>query len=408
MMVWKEEKMKLTTSIPCIIFIFVIAALLLSCSQRAKEDVWQVELKKEGGTTTITNPENPKYGEIDLDFAEDLSIGNDDDPNFQFYRVSSIIGDNEENIYVLDAGNCRVQKFDRNGKYLMTFGRKGQGPGEFMNPSAFTIDDDGNLYVSDQMKIEVFDAEGEYKKNITLENRIYEFLITPEGYIITHTILSEGEGSKKVVVKLNLEGKIIATLAEFTDVESVRSNTEEGSTMTIKAYHQYNYWPYLYPSGADEFVYAYPAEYKIFHMNSNGEQSLIIQREIAENLISREEKNFIMNGIREQIERRGIQITDDVLETACQFPPHRPYFNRILLDDAGRIYVRNAGSVLDQNVPVQLDIFSKDGFYLYKTSFPFTPDVIRKGRMYDVFTSQETGKVEIKRYRIKNWSQLEE
>jgi hypothetical protein len=240
------------------------------------------------------------------------------------------------------------------------------------------------------------------------KNRIYEFLITSEGHIITHTILTVDEGSKRAIIKLNPEGKIIATIAEFTDVEAVRSNTEKGSTLTFKAYHQYNYWPYLYLSGTDGFVYAYPFEYKIFHVNSNGEFSQIIQREIAPNLISREEKNFIIDGIKKQTKRRGIKITDDVLETACQFPSHRPFFNRILLDDVGRIYVRNARSVIDRNVAVQLDIFSKEGIYLYRTSLPFTPDMIHKGQMYDVFTSQETGEAEVKRYKIKNWGQLEE
>ncbi len=399
--------MKQTTLIQLVLIILAIASMLFCCSQQDQDNEWRAVKKKEEGTTIITNPKNPKYGEISLDLVEDLSIGNDDDENYLFYRVESIIVDNEENIYVLDAGNCRVQKFNKNGEYLQTIGRKGQGPGEFTNPAAFYRDREGTLYVLGQMKIQVFDAAGEYKKSIPLENRIYEFMITPDGQIITHTILRVDEGNKKAIIKLDLEGKIIATMAEFSDVKAVQSKTEEGNTVTFKAYHQYNYWPYLYPAGWEGFVYAYPSKYKIFNMNTKGELRLIIQRNIAPNLISREEKNFIMSGIKRQAERRGIQLTNDVLETACQFPPHRPFFNRILLDNAGRIYVRKAGSVLDGNIEVQLDIFSKDGFYFYRASVPFTPDFIFRGYMYDVFTSQETGEIEVKRYTIKNWDQLE-
>jgi len=399
--------MKKTTFTQFVLVLFIITALPFSCSQRGKNGTWRAETKTEGGTTIITNPKDPKYGEIDFDIVEDLSIGNDDDANYQFFRVGGIIVDKEENIYALDSGNCRVQKFDKNGKYLLTLGRKGQGPGEFMNPSAFYIDREGALYVSDQMKIEVFDAAGEYLKNIPLENRIYEFIVTPEEHIITHSILRVDEGNKKALIKLDLEGKILEIMDEFTDVKAVQSKTDEGSTMTFKAYHQYNYWPYLYPDGEHGFVYAYPSDYKIFHMNTKGELRRIIQIEVAPSLISREEKNFIINGIRKQTERRGIQLTNDALEAACQFPPHRPFFNRILLDDSGRIYVRKAGSVLDRKVEAQLDIFNKDGFYLYRTSLPFTPDLIYRGHIYDVFTSQETGEVELKRYQIKNWDQLE-
>jgi len=399
--------MKQKTITQSVFIIFVIAALLHSCAQQGQDKGWQAVTKKEGRVTTVTNPKDPKYGEVQMDIVEDLSIGNDDDTNYQFYRVNGILLDEEENIYALDSGNCRVQMFDKNGKYLQTMGRKGQGPGEFANPSAFYIDREGTLYVSDQMKIEVFDATGEYKRSIPLETRIYEFIVTPEGQIITHTILSTDGENKKAIIKLDPEGKIVATMVEFTDVRTVQSDTKEGGAIAFKAYHQYNYWPYLYPSGKDGFVYAYPSEYKIFHTNSDGGLSLVIEKDIAPYLISGEEKNFIKNNIRELTEKRGIQITDDVLEAACQFPPHRPFFNRILLDDVGRTYVRNAGSVLDRIVEIQMDIFSRKGFYLYRTSFPFAPDLIHRGFVYDVFTSDETGAVEIKRYRVKNWDQLE-
>lgn len=64
--------------------------------------------------------------------------------------------------------------------------------------------------------------------------------------------------------------------------------------------------------------------------------------------------------------------------------------------------------MLGQNGAVHLDIFKKDGLYFYTTSFAFAPDLIYKGQMYDIYTSQETGKVEIKRYRIRNWNQMED
>jgi hypothetical protein len=400
--------MKKTSIISSSLAILIIALISFTCVQKNRDSGWFAETKKEEGTTIISNPKDPKYGEITMDLVENLSIGHDQDENYQFYRVSGILLDEEENIFALDSGNCRVQKFDKNGKYLQSMGRKGQGPGEFTNPSAFYIDREGTLYVSDQMKIEVFDATGEYKKSIPLETRIYEFIVTPEGHIITHTILSADEGNKKAIIKLDEEGNVIATMAEFADVRAVQSNTDGGSTMTFKAYHQYNYWPYLYqdPTNQNNFVYAYPSEYKVFCTNAIGELSLVIERDIAPRLISKEEKTAIKENIRGLTEKRGIQISDDVLEAACQFPPHRPFFNRIIMDEAGRIYVRQARSVLDPESEIQLDIFSKNGLYLYRASLPFAPDLIHRGLLYDVFTSQETGEVEIKRYRITNWNEL--
>ena len=42
--------------------------------------------------------------------------------------------DKDGNIYILDTGNTRIQKFGPDGEYLATIGRKGQGPGEFIMP----------------------------------------------------------------------------------------------------------------------------------------------------------------------------------------------------------------------------------------------------------------------------------
>ena len=383
----------------------VIAGFLfLSCGSSGEE--WNAVSEKADGVTVVKNPEDPKFGQINPDLVENLVIGNDEDENFQFYRVSVVTLDSEENIYVLDSGNCRVQKFDRDGRYLLTYGRKGQGPGEFTNPSAFYVDGRKYLYVSEARKIEVFDESGRYKKSIALENSIQEFFIDKHGNIVTHCIVSDGEGSKKRIIKLSPEGKILETLAEFSDVRAVRNREEGGRTVTFKAYHQYNYWPYIYPVDANSFVYAYPSDYKIYITESDGGLRMVLEKEAVPIPISREEKESIMNGIESRAGERGIKLTKEVLEAACQFPPHRPFFHRILVDERGRIYVREARSVLERSEGVLFDVFGKDGFYLYRLELPFTPEVIHKGYCYDVFTSAETGGVRIKRYSFNGYDRL--
>jgi len=386
------------------ILIVIASFLLLSCNRPGQE--WRATTEKVDGVTVVKNPENPKFGQISPELEENLVIGNEKDENFRFYRVYSITLDSEENIYVLDSGNCRVQKFDKEGNYLLTYGRKGQGPGEFTNPAALFIDGQNDLHVSEGRKLQAFDVSGKYKKSITLDNNIQEFFTDKQGNILTHCIVSDGEGSKKRIVKFNREGKALETLAEFSDVQAVQNKAEGGRTVTFKAYHQYNYWPYIYPIDADSFVYAYPSDYKIYVMASDGSLSLVLGKEEAPSPISREEKDFIMDGIERRAGQRRIKLTKDVLEAACQFPPHRPYFQRIMVDDTGRIYVRRARSVLDRGEGVLFDVFGKDGFYLYRLELPFTPEVIHKGNLYDVFTSAETGEVRIKRYSIKGWDQI--
>lgn len=62
------------------------------------------------------------------------------------------------------AGNDRVSKFSRDGKFIKTWGKSGPGNGEFNLPHTIAIDSRGRLFVGDRSnnRIQIFDQEGRY------------------------------------------------------------------------------------------------------------------------------------------------------------------------------------------------------------------------------------------------------
>src|ERR1051326_8144669 len=58
--------------------------------------------------------------------------------------------------------NNRVVKFDRNGKFLKEWGKKGSGPGEISEPHTIAMDSRGRLFVGDREnnRIQIFDQDG--------------------------------------------------------------------------------------------------------------------------------------------------------------------------------------------------------------------------------------------------------
>jgi len=60
--------------------------------------------------------------------------------------------------------NNRIVKFDKNGKYIKEWGKKGKGPGEFDVPHRLAMDSAGRLFVADRSnnRIQVFDQDGKY------------------------------------------------------------------------------------------------------------------------------------------------------------------------------------------------------------------------------------------------------
>lgn len=74
--------------------------------------------------------------EEEVETVVDLEVwgGDEGRPGPLFYQPRELTVNQAGMIFVVDAGNKRVEMFDPSGKYLGGFGRAGRGPGEFASP----------------------------------------------------------------------------------------------------------------------------------------------------------------------------------------------------------------------------------------------------------------------------------
>ncbi|MBD5803522.1 NHL repeat protein [Azoarcus sp. Aa7] len=65
-------------------------------------------------------------------------------------------------LYVVDTAAHRIEVFDRDGARVASFGRRGEGPGEFNYPSLLWRASDGRLYVTDSLnfRVQILDPYG--------------------------------------------------------------------------------------------------------------------------------------------------------------------------------------------------------------------------------------------------------
>ncbi len=71
-------------------------------------------------------------------------------------------------IFVADGhggnSNARIVKFDKTGKFIKTWGKKGSGPGEIDGPHTLAMDSRGRLFLGDRgnNRIQIFDQDGNF------------------------------------------------------------------------------------------------------------------------------------------------------------------------------------------------------------------------------------------------------
>ena len=80
-----------------------------------------------------------------------------------FLNPQQLAVDSENNIYVTDHGNARIQIFDDQGNYISSWGSYGDGPGEFSQPSGIAVGHDYIFVVDNKLNtVQKFDSLGNF------------------------------------------------------------------------------------------------------------------------------------------------------------------------------------------------------------------------------------------------------
>ena len=89
-----------------------------------------------------------------------------------FRQPTGVAWDSKGNIFISDGYiNARVAKLDKNGDWVKSWGEHGNKPGEFNTPHAIAVDANDNVYVADRgnSRIQVFDTDGKYLREFRVQ-----------------------------------------------------------------------------------------------------------------------------------------------------------------------------------------------------------------------------------------------
>jgi hypothetical protein len=145
----------------------------------------------------------------------EFKVPGDDDKHFN--RPTDVAWLPDGTFFVSDGYvNTRVAKFDRNGKFLMDWGMKGNPPREtrpsYMNTvHAVVVDKKNRVYISDRAnsRIQVFDENGKFLDAWPNMRRPYSLLMTDDQH------LWAADGTTQKFTKHDLNGKLLFSWGTF-------------------------------------------------------------------------------------------------------------------------------------------------------------------------------------------------
>jgi len=173
------------------------------------------------GVRVIHNEKEGKWGknpEVSLEYEKNIGDLESEDENVLFYMPADIAVDDQGNVYVLDSGNHRIQKFDPQGNFLASLGRHGQGPGEFQYPQSIDIDQEGYIYIADSgnQKIHILKPGGAFEKDIKITDDSPGMIRVRDGKLI------QGKGASLFSLQMGMmdQEEELPKLIKIFDMEA--------------------------------------------------------------------------------------------------------------------------------------------------------------------------------------------
>jgi len=132
---------------------------------------------------------------FDLNGKQLLSFGKKGDGNGEFNLPLSVAVESNGNIVVCDSFNARIQRFTLEGVFINKFGNRGDGLGDFSIIKGVAVDSEGHIYVTDgkENRFSVFSEKGDV---LTVIGRTYGLreggkavaggFLVPQGIYIDH------------------------------------------------------------------------------------------------------------------------------------------------------------------------------------------------------------------------------
>jgi hypothetical protein len=323
------------------IILTIVAALMITACGK-KEGGSTYEEKKIAGVKVIRNSTTP--ADPDLKIVPELLFtvqaeAEDGTENFQSLQQIAVADDGS--FFAADPGTFSIRKFSSDGKFITSFGKQGNGPGEFsmMNTGLCTVNN--KIIIPDPMRmgVNIFDNNGNFIENINTMQKGIGMVIMPatfagSSFIALNTTVAQKDGQISMHNKLSVISDTLAVQASVWEKEQLFDPANTAKMMSMgneyPSYTSGNGNIFLSESGTEKF------EISVF--NSTGELLYKISMPYRKIRYTEEEKKEINDAMKAYMDPAAKQFTKNF-----QFEEEfKKVINSMYFDGGGRLWVEKS------------------------------------------------------------------
>ncbi len=364
--------------------VILAAAVILAGCGEGNVDGSATTVRDSAGTT-IVHSSSPLWEDADGWRVADgpaVRIGTVEGPEpYQLFGVrdATVLSDGRIVLVNSDANDVRI--FADDGRHLRTFGREGEGPGEFNYPlRIFRLPGD-SMAVVDFRRISVFDAGGAFVRSHNYrpprpDDRLEDGRFLAAGFAAGVNPVELGHARPDWALIVSRPGTSNAdTVAVVPGTESYRLRVARSIVNALAPFGRVR----SFAANGSRIVTGDGTTFQVTVLEGDGSVARVFRRDAGDLAlraedVARYEEAFVNEFDDERTRRIRARIVRE-----ASYPDRKPAYDRLVVDDVGNIWARH---YVAAGEPRRWTVFATSGRWLGVVTMPAGLEVLEIGDDY--------------------------